>query len=620
MAECAPPADLLSLFLAEMAALDERPKAEARAREYRPAAPVPGDSNRPGDDYNRRTDPAEYLRGRGWKVDHVRGDTTYLTRPGKSAGVSASVGRCKTGAGLPRVYVFTSSAAPLEPNESYDAFGLFAALECGGDRVEAARRLADKGFGDPAPEPIKWTGGRQKPAGQVAGGGKLVRPDPWDPFPTDRLPGPLAAYVRECAGAIGCDEASVAVPLLAVFAGIIGNRRRLVAKPGFVQPCCLWAAVVGLTGTMKSPGWGAADRIADDLDQALEAASKGERAEWQARKDAGGEPGPRPPAEKLVIEDITIETVAATLEQNPNGLLVSMDELSVWFDLFTRYRTGGGSDVTRWIGMYEGRRLKVSRRTSGELYIPRALVSVVGTIQPGILSRAIGRDERESGWLSRLLLVYPPTNQKLWTEREPSRASREAVQAIANKLHALEPADVPLDPDAKRRYAAYYDELGEAEWLELDDDRRAALAKGPRLTMRLAMIHHAVTQLADRGPFAEDSGEAVGVESVEFGIALSDWFLAELRRVYLLMGGCRDAATDRAVIEWGRRKGGRFRPRELVLARRDQFDRVGSARDFLDGLAATGAGRWEAEGGKEKAVFVLADPQTSGQSDDDLDE
>src|SRR5688572_5634046 len=112
MAESNPP-DLLSLFLAEMAALDERPKVEAKAREYRPASPAPDGSNRPGDDYNRRTDIRELLEGRGWKHDHDRGEVSYWTRPGKTRGVSASLGRCKTGSGLPRLYVFTSSAAPL---------------------------------------------------------------------------------------------------------------------------------------------------------------------------------------------------------------------------------------------------------------------------------------------------------------------------------------------------------------------------------------------------------------------------------------------------------------------------------------------------------------------------
>jgi hypothetical protein len=163
---------------------------------------------------------------------------------------------------------------------------------------------------------------------------------------------------------------------------------------------------------MKSPAWGAAHRIARDLDKGLETASKAERDQWKADDKDGRAVGAIPPARKLVVQDTTTEAIAAILVDNPNGLLVSIDELTVWFDLFTRYRKGGGSDANRWLGMWEGRRLKVARRMSGELYVPSALVSVVGTIQPGVLARIIRDEYRESGFLARLLLAQPPERRK----------------------------------------------------------------------------------------------------------------------------------------------------------------------------------------------------------------
>jgi hypothetical protein len=595
-----------------MAALDERPKVEARA--YRAPAPVPVGSNRPGDAYNAATDPAAYLIARGWKVDHVRGDVTYLTRPGKGDGVSASVGRCKTGAGLPRVYVFTSSAAPLEPGESYDAFGLYAQLECGGDRVEAARRLGDKGFGDQAVE-VNWSGGRKAaPAAGQAGkpAGKAAAIPPWVPFPTDALPDTLARYVRESAAAIGpgYEDAAVAAPLLAVLAGIIGNRRRVVAKRGFApQPACLWCATVGLSGTMKSPGWKAADRLANDLDRAIEDASADERREWHRRQEAGGEPGPKPPSEKLVVEDITIESVGATLADNPSGLLVSMDELSVWFDLFTRYRKGGGSDANRWIGLWEGGRLKINRKgPGGDFYIPQALVSVAGTIQPAILARACNENERESGFLSRLLLIYPPGIQKIWTEAEPSLAAWQDMATLAGRLHAMEPFDVGLTPDAKAAFRDHYNALGAAEFVELDEDRRTAMAKAPRLVLRLAVIHHCVNLAAGLGPIPDDP---IGVDSIGFGIVVADWFLNELRRVYRVMLATKDDALTQQVLEWGRRKGGRFTVRELLKARRDRFAKADDARQFLDGLAEAGLGTWQGDRTFALATVVYSDDDES---------
>jgi DNA adenine methylase len=51
----------------------------SRPRTCRPARPATG----PATTYNRRGDWLAFLRGYGWKVDHQRGDTVYLTRPGK---------------------------------------------------------------------------------------------------------------------------------------------------------------------------------------------------------------------------------------------------------------------------------------------------------------------------------------------------------------------------------------------------------------------------------------------------------------------------------------------------------------------------------------------------------
>lgn len=614
---------LLDMFLAAGAALDQREKATRQVRPWKAdqKGPAGEPGNRPGDDFNRRTDLAEQLAALGWKLDHVRGDVSYWTRPGKARGVSASLGQCKTGSGLPRLYVFTSNAAPLEPNTSYDAFGLYAALNHGGDPAAAARALADQGLGEPSPEPCRIIGGKidkGKGGPAPAPGRRPGKPAPvpkWKPFPTAALPGPLAAYVRECAGAIGCDEAAVAVPLLATFAGLIGNRRRLQVDPTWEEPCCLWAAVVGRTGTMKSPAWRAADRVANEIDRELEERSGAARAQWKERKESGDpDPGPRPPSEKLIVEDITTESVAATLADNPAGLLVSMDELSVWFDLFTRYRKGGGSDANRWLGMWEGRRLKVSRRMSGELYVPSALVSVVGTIQPGILARLVREEDRESGFLARLLLAKPPELPKRWTGRRPSAAALGEVVSLARDLHEMREAAAPFAADSFAAWVDYYNLTGAAEWTAGNEDERAALAKGPRLALRLALIHHCCTT-------GKDDGEAglspVGLDSVRFGCELADWFIQELRRVYLAMARTGDDIT--AVVEWIRRQPGQCaKPAELVRARRDKFNDVQAARSFLDMMAEAGAGSWEDKDGREKALFCLLperydDPAEDGE-------
>ena len=100
---------------------------------------------RPGDDYNARGDALALLEHHGWTiwVDHG-GDSYSLRRPGKRQGGSATYGVV-----APKVlYVFSSNAAPFEPERAYKPFAVYAELEHNGDYKAAAKELARQGYGD----------------------------------------------------------------------------------------------------------------------------------------------------------------------------------------------------------------------------------------------------------------------------------------------------------------------------------------------------------------------------------------------------------------------------------------------------------------------------------------
>ena len=124
-------------------------------RKHAPAkAKAKADTDRPGDDFNRRTSWAELLSPHGWTHVFSRGDVSYWQRPGKSFGVSATTNF--GGSGL--FYVFTSSTE-FEPETSCTKFGCYAQLEHDGDYAKAALALSKRGYGEhetplPAPRPI----------------------------------------------------------------------------------------------------------------------------------------------------------------------------------------------------------------------------------------------------------------------------------------------------------------------------------------------------------------------------------------------------------------------------------------------------------------------------------
>ncbi|GAB4384135.1 MAG: hypothetical protein Kow0022_05810 [Phycisphaerales bacterium] len=226
------------------------------------------------------------------------------------------------------------------------------------------------------------------------------RIDPFQPFPVDALPQVVAGFVGVCAEAIGCDPSFIALPLLVGFASAIGNSRRVQLKRGWTEPAIMWGAIIGESGSTKSPALELALRaVRERQRKAMHEHAKAmrvyqvewlkherERAAWK-RSKAGGDPpeAPEPPTcERCWTDDATIEALAKLLQDNPRGLLVIRDELAGWLH-FDRYRSvggGKGGEAPKWLEMFGGRALVVDRKTSGTIYVPQAAVSIIVLIHP----------------------------------------------------------------------------------------------------------------------------------------------------------------------------------------------------------------------------------------------
>ena len=118
------------------------------------------------------------------------GENERWRRPGKDQGWSATL--------RDRVfYVFSSNAAPFEPNHPYSPFAVYALLEHQGDFAQAASAPARRGFWQRRKRP-KAPGGVDISA-LVA---KLVAP-PADHGPAVPDPGPIPAHLFQVPGFVG---------------------------------------------------------------------------------------------------------------------------------------------------------------------------------------------------------------------------------------------------------------------------------------------------------------------------------------------------------------------------------------------------------------------------------
>lgn len=460
----------------------------------------------------------------------------------------------------------------------------------------------------------------------------------YQPFPTGALPEPLRSYVRGSASAIGCDDAYVALPLLAGVGSAIGNTRRLRLKRGWYEPPILWTANVGDSGSQKTPAFKAATAPIQELQkQALKKhaqeleefepvrlAYEKELAKWKRLKteDPPPQEPPEPIAERYFCADTTIEALAPLLVNRWRGLLMLRDELSGWIGGFNQYKQGHGGDTAQWLEMHYGQPLMVDRKTGfpRTLYVPAAAVSVTGGIQPRTLKRCLGDEHFENGLAARLLMAYPPRRPRVWSEAQVPGELETAIEVCFARLYALEPEydeggeprwiAVELTADAKRAWIAFYNEHGQ-EQVDLAGDVAAAWSKLEGYAARFALIFHLVRLVNG------EAGECVDEQDVTGGAVLARWFGNEAKRIYAILPETEDEEELRHRVEVLQRKGGSVTAREWQRAR--SLETSDEAQRQLDELADAGLGRWEhvppgAKGGQPTRRFVLNADATAAAS------
>lgn len=456
----------------------------------------------------------------------------------------------------------------------------------------------------------------------------------WQPFPVAALPEPVRSYIEAAAQAIGCDASYVALPLVTACGSLIGNSRRLEIKPGWYAPPILWTAIVGESGTAKSPAMNAAigpvhvlqkqafsdHEKAQAIYETEKLAYEKKLTEWKRGKNVTDSPIPPavPACQRYVVSDCTVEALAVRLQDAPRGLLLARDELSGWFGSFDRYAAKSkGGDVAHWLSMYSGGPLVVDRKASmpGQprtIYVPRAAVSITGGIQHGILARALAPEHRESGLAARFLFTYPPRKAKRWNEGGISSDAEQELSIHYESLRKQLEPEIDLEGNPKPRLIRFSKEA-KGVWIDwftrhnqkqvdLTGDLAAAGSKLEEIPARLALILHFI-----EWSYGKRSDKAdLSAETLESAIWLTEWFAHEAERIYSMLATAPEDAERRRLIDWIRSKGSRVTVRQVQQGCR-WLRGPGLAEAKLNDLVDEGYGGWimEETNGRPATWFEL---------------
>lgn len=453
------------------------------------------------------------------------------------------------------------------------------------------------------------------------------------PFPVEALPEPVKAFVTEASGAIRCDPTFVALPLLAGLATAVGNTRRIQLKPTWLEPMILWTAIVGESGTQKSPALDVpmaplknrqAKLLAEYADERAEYENKLEEFNDSKRRRSGndhdGIPGRpvAPTAKRIYCADITIEALAKRLSHSPRGLLLLRDELSAWISSFDQYKSSRGSDAGNWLELFRGGALLVDRKVNDEtIHIPRASLCVAGGIQPVVLRGVLGQQHVENGLVARLLLAMPPRAPKVWTDAVVSHSTALRLEGLYEKLFNLE-FDCRGDREA-RPLDLQLTELGREEWIKFVNQHgaeqaarsgalAAAYSKLEGYCARFALLVHLIRE-ATRDTRLE-SNNSIDVASVRAAVTMTRWFAHETERIYETLNISTSAVRTRSLLETLEGMEDGITVRELMRTDRKYRGDATLATTALDNCVKSGLGRWELRppslrGGRPTRVFHL---------------
>jgi len=241
-------------------------------------------------------------------------------------------------------------------------------------------------------------------------------------FPIDIFPKPIQSYIIECNETLDSSIDYMGCSMLWLISVIVGNSIQIEVKKGWNETATIWLAVVGKAGLGKTPS------IHNIIKPLLSANNKeiknyikqSEKYEYYekltAKEKKEHEEIHKPKKSQFIANDITIEALVELHQENKNSIGVFKDELAGWFKDMNKYREG--SDLEFWLSTWSGKAISLNRKTAKSSFVDKPLVSVLGGIQPRILNLFYTEDNKDNGFMDRMLLTYPNLDIEKWNDKE----------------------------------------------------------------------------------------------------------------------------------------------------------------------------------------------------------
>ena len=231
-------------------------------------------------------------------------------------------------------------------------------------------------------------------------------------FPIEIFPKPIQSYIIDANNTLDSNIDYMGCSLLWGASSIVGNSCCIEVKHGWVEFANIWVASVGSAGVGKTPSISMATRPFERINSELISSYPRKHKAWEESK---GDPENEPKPEQFIVNDITIEALVDVHGKNPNSMGMFREELDGWVKNMSRY--SNGSDLPFWLTTWSGKSVSMNRK-SGNSYLPRPFIPILGGVQPAILESFSTEENKSNGFLDRILLCCPEIKIEMYNSNE----------------------------------------------------------------------------------------------------------------------------------------------------------------------------------------------------------
>lgn len=306
------------------------------------------------------------------------------------------------------------------------------------------------------------------------------------------LPYVVANWAKVHAAASGLDAVGYAFAALPVLAASTHRDVRINLGRGHNVPVIIWSAIIGATGSGKSPVMSAAHAPLSAMHAIEVIRVQEERRIWSALK-----PKDRSPFEPAVrrvryTADTTPEAMTANLARSDGPrLLLHYDEGSGWLNAMGRYSSGSDGEratyLSSWLGL---RNHVVSRVGRGEIFVPELGANILFGITPNKIKEGL-QEATAEGLLARTLLCLIKRREQtnsLASEDFELTAVDKAYAILVEKLSEVQGNEIFFSSQAQIAFDDLRKQYGDNSVVleSMYPAVAALLAKAAEITGRLA--------------------------------------------------------------------------------------------------------------------------------------